>query len=375
MIYLDNNATTVCYPEVSEIIKNYSLKNYGNPNALNSFGKEINNEINIARKNIANQLNCDKNEIFFTSCATESINWALRSSTYYKGKRNKVITSSIEHKAVLNTLKDLKQLSGIEIVKVNPEKNGIVDPEKIIREIDDRTFMVSLMAANNVTGNIQPYKEIGDYLSKTDIFYHIDAVQTIGKLNFSLSNIKTNFASFSGHKFHGPKGIGLLYIKNGTKVRPIITGGGQERGFRSGTQNVAGIIATSVALKISNEKLYDNMIKMKKLRETIIQKSKKLKGIINTDLDNSIVNTLNVSFPGLKGQVLVNALSADNVQIGISSACSSRTDGGQYVLEKAGIKKEIASCSIRISLSSFNSEDEILEFVNKLEKMVNLLKI
>ncbi len=375
MIYLDNNDTTACYKEVCEIVQEYNRKVYGNPNTLNSFGIDINKDINKARKEVANELKCDSKEIFFTSCATESINWALRSSVFFKGKKNKVITTSIEHKAVLNTLKDLKQLNGIDIVEINPEKNGIVDPQKIINKIDENTFMVSLMAVNNVTGNIQPYKEIGDYLSGKDIFYHIDAVQTIGKLEFYLDEVKTDFASFSSHKFHGPKGVGISYIKRGTKVRPIITGGGQEKGFRSGTQNVSGIMGSAVALKKSFENLSENVVKLYKMREIILKKVRELNGIINTDLDNSIVNTLNVSFPGLKGQVLVNGLSLDGVQIGLSSACSSKTDGGQYVLERAGISSETASCAVRISLSNFNNVEEILKFTEKLEKMVNLLKI
>lgn len=374
MIYLDNNATTVVDDKVLAEMQKMYKELYGNPNSIHQFGNTANRLMEESRHRISDCLNCLPKEVYFTSSATESINWALRSSTLFRGKRSRVVTSAVEHKAVLSTLKDLKNIYDIEIIEVKPGKNGIVAPEKITDAIDENTFMVSLMAVNNVTGAIQPYIEIGKFLEGKDIFYHIDAVQTIGKISLDFKKTKCNFASFSGHKFHGPKGVGILYAKKETRLRPLITGGGQERGMRSGTQNVPGIVGTALALEEAYRDLQGTVTRLSKYRELISKAIVELGGNINTPLENSICNTINFSIPGIRGEVLVNALSEDSVYIGTSSACSSRSDGGQYVLDNMNLPEILAIGAVRLSMSRKTTEEEIEIFVEKLKKMVDLLK-
>lgn len=374
MIYLDNNATTRLAPEVLEIMTRYYMQDYANPNSIHSMGLTANMAMEEAREKIASLLGANPREIFFTSCATESINWALRTATSFRGNRKKVITSSIEHKAVLNTFKDLKNTHDIEIVQVPPEKDGVVLAEKILKEIDDDTYLVSLMAVNNVTGAIQPFEQLGNLLAKKGIFYHIDAVQTIGKMPFSLKNSTCDFASFSAHKFHGPKGIGILYVRKNTKLRPFITGGGQERGMRSGTQNVPGIVGTALALELAVNSLEETSTRLNEYRKIIIETVKEIGGVVNTPFDHSIPNTLNVSIPGIRGEILVNALSEEGICVGTSSACSSRSDGGQYVLEAMKANPEQTASAIRISMSRETTEQDILTFIGVLKKLVATLK-
>ncbi|AKI97935.1 cysteine desulfurase family protein [Kosmotoga pacifica] len=373
MIYLDNNATTMLDEYAGEVMYEFYREKYANPNSIHSMGLEANRAMEESREKIAGLLKADPREIYFTGSATESINWALRSATAFRRKRKKVVTSAIEHKAVLNTLKDLQNTYGIEVVYVEPDSRGVIPAEKVIEHVDEDTYLVSLMAVNNVTGAIQPYVEVGKFLEGKDIFYLIDAVQTIGKLKFDFETF-CDFASFSAHKFHGPKGVGILYVRRGTPLRPLLTGGGQERGMRSSTQNVPGIVGTAIALERAIEKLSATERKLKELREMIAKSVLKLGGVINTPLDRSISNTINISIPGIKGETLVNALSEEGICVGTSSACSSRSDGGQYVLKAMKVPEEVAESAIRVSMSRYTTEAEVKDFINKLKEIVSFLK-
>ena len=374
MIYLDNNATTVVEDNVISIMEDAYRNVYGNPNSIHHMGNAANHLIEDAREKISCLLKGNPKEIYFTSSATESINWVLRSATLFRGKKTRVVTTAIEHKAVLNTLKDLKNLYGIEIVEVNPDKDGIVPVESRAEAIDGNTFLVSIMAANNVTGTIQPFVDVGHLLKNRGIMYHIDAVQTIGKLPFDVQKAGCDFASFSAHKFHGPKGTGILYAKSGTKLRPLITGGGQERGMRSGTQNVPGIVGTAAAMELAFSNLTETMAVLGSYKRRIIEEIREIDGRINSHPDNSICNTLNFSLPGIRGEVLVNAMAEDGVCLGTSSACYSRNDGGQNVLDNMVLSKDQGSGAVRLSMSRKTTGEEIETFVAKLKKMVTLLK-
>jgi len=373
MIYLDNNATTKVDRDVLERMNFFHSEAYGNPNAVHHMGIKAENAMEDSRKKIAELLKSKPEEIYFTSCATESINWALRSSVLNRKGKNKVVTTGIEHKAVLDTLRDLKNLYNIEIATVKPDSDGVVSFEKLIEEIDEDTFFVSLMAANNITGAIQPYEEMGNYLENKEILFHIDAVQAIGKLDFNVERARCDFASFSGHKFHGPKGVGLLYAKKGVPIRPVVTGGGQERGMRSGTQNVPGIVGTALALQKSFESLYDDSQRVNDYKIRIIEEIESLGGIVNGSPEKTVVNTINASFTGIKGEVIVNALSEQGVYVGISSACSTLGGEGDYVLNAMDISDEKISGSFRISMSRYTTDEEIDEFIEILRNVVSFL--
>ena len=373
MIYLDNNATTILDEQAGKAMQECFYKIYGNPNSIHPIGLEAYRVMEESREKIAELLKADPREIYFTSSATESINWALRSATSFRGKRKRVITSAIEHKAVLNTLKDLQNSEGIEVIIVEPNKQGIIFAEKLLEHVNEDTYLVSLMAVNNVTGAIQPYEEVGQYLEAKNIFYHIDAVQTIGKTSFNLESF-CNFASFSAHKFHGPKGLGILYVKRGTALRPLLTGGGQERGMRSSTQNVPGVVGTAVAMENAIKELNSTTEKLRLFRDSIVKAVRELGGVVNTPLDHSVPNTVNISIPGVRGETLVNALATSGICIGTSSACSSRNDGGQYVLKAMKVREEISESAVRVSMSRFTTKTEVEDFIKSLREAVMLLK-
>ncbi|MFO7883090.1 MAG: cysteine desulfurase family protein [Kosmotogaceae bacterium] len=373
MIYLDNNATTKVDPDVLSEMNNFHSKTYGNPNAVHHMGVEAENAMKSSREKVAEILKAKPEEIYFTSSATESINWVLRSSVFHRKRRNKVVTSSIEHKAVLDTLRDLKNIYNIKIVVVNPDRNGIVSAKKMINEIDEDTFLVSLMAVNNITGAIQPYEELGKYLINKNIFFHIDAVQTVGKIDFDVEKAQCDFASFSGHKFHGPKGTGILYARKGVPNRPLITGGGQERGMRSGTQNVPGIAGIALAMQRSYEYLDDVGQRLSDYKIKIVETIRSMGGVINSSPDKTIINTVSASFPGIKGEVIVNALSEKGVYVGISSACSTLGGEGDYVLKAMNLDSETIFGSFRISMSRYTTDEEIDKFIEILRNVVSFL--
>ncbi|HNQ69989.1 cysteine desulfurase [Mesotoga sp. HF07.pep.5.2.highcov] len=373
MRYFDNNATTKMESDLAERFAKLCVEEYANPNSMHSFGLREARYLEEARRKIARSLSSDPREIYFTSCATESINWILRSSVLFKGRKKRIVTTSIEHKAVLNTLKDLKASSDIDYTTVGPERNGIVKVAKLLDEVDEETFLVSLMAVNNVTGAIQPYEEIGEELRKRNVLFHLDAVQTIGKIPIDFVSCFCDYASFSAHKFHGPKGVGVTYIRQGAPIRPLITGGGQERGMRSGTQNVPGTAIAATALQRAVECTQESSSRLREYQHRIKETVEELDGVVNTP-ENSISNTVNASFAGIRSEVLVNALSEEGVFVGTSSACSSRGDGGQYVLDSMGLDFSLASSSIRISMSRFTTEEDVAFLIEKLKKTVPLLK-
>ena len=371
--YFDNNATTAMDRDLAGLMLSLCTEEYGNPNSIHSMGIRANKMLEEARLRVAKVLLADPREIFFTSSATESINWILRSCVAFRGKRKKVVTSAIEHKAVLNTLKDLKITHEIEVVEVKPGRDGVIDSRKMLEMVDEETFLVSLMAVNNVTGSIQPFEEVGKVLRDRGVLYHVDAVQTIGKYPFAPAEAFCDFASFSAHKFHGPKGVGITYVKRGASIRAVVTGGGQEKALRSGTQNVPGIVVSSMAMERAVNSMEKTTTKLKGLKERLRLEVEKIGGVVNT-AERSVSNTLNVSFPGVKSEVLANALSTDGVYVGISSACSSRSDSGQYVLDSMGLGAGIASSSLRISMSKFTTVEELEILVERLKKSVSLLK-
>jgi cysteine desulfurase len=375
LIYFDNNATTKVDDEVADIILVYMKELYANPNSNHQFGVDIENDMEEAREQISELLKVLPTEIFFTSCATESINWALKGvAKANKNRGNHIVTSSIEHSAVINTVEQLER-EGFEITYLNVDKNGVINLDELSKSIRDDTILVSLMAANNEVGTIQPIEEAYKIIKQknSETYFHIDGVQAIGKIPFDLEKYQCDFASFSAHKFHGPKGVGILYKHRGRRIFPFITGGSQENGMRAGTQNVPGIVGTSLALKKAFQHVEIMENKIRKIRDDLAQELSKLGAKIVTPLDNSVPNTLAFFFPKLRGDIIVNALSEDEIYVSTTSACSSKIKSFSRVMESMGYSDEASRGMVRISLSHLNNSDEAELFVNKLKYVLKFL--
>jgi len=375
VIYFDNNATTPVESEVADLILKYMTKYYANPNSIHQFGVNIENDLEEAREQISDVFKVLPTEIFFTSCATESINWVLKGVAEANKNRGKhIITSTIEHSAVINTLKQLER-KDFEVSYINVNDKGVIDLNELSKNIRQDTILVSLMAANNEVGTLEPiedaYKIIKEKNEET--YFHIDAVQAIGKIPFDLDRYKCDFASFSAHKFHGPKGVGIFYKRRGTRIFPFITGGSQENGMRAGTQNVPGIIGTAMALKKSTENLDKMNSNIKNVRDHLANELLNMGAKIVTPLENSVPNTLAFFFPNVRGDIIVNALSEEEIYVSTTSACSSKIKSFSRVMESMGYKNDEASGMIRISLSHLNNDNEAELFLIKLKNVLNFL--
>lgn len=376
-IYLDNSATTKPYKEVVDKMLQALTEDYANPSSLHRKGIEVEKNIKLIRQNIAKSIGAKDKEIYFTSGGTESNNTIIRGiANLNKKRKNHIISTVIEHPSVLNTLKDL-ELEGFEITYLNVDENGKIDLNELKESIKPSTCLITIMHVNNEIGSIQPIAEIGKYLKTLDekVYLHVDAIQSYGKINFRPSKYNIDFMSVSGHKFHGPKGIGFMYIKENNRLKPLLTGGGQEIGIRSGTENVPGIYGLGEAVKIINQDL-----------NAVIEKISKLKDMLKREIVNNIddikVNSpedgvchiLNISFRGVKGEVLLHYLEQKGIYVSTGSACSSKKKGS-HVLNAIGLKPDEIEGAIRFSLSDTNSEDQIKEVVNVLKESVNDLRM
>lgn len=376
-IYLDNSATTKPYKEVVDKMLQALTEDYANPSSLHRKGIEVEKNIKLIRQNIAKSIGAKDKEIYFTSGGTESNNTIIRGiANLNKKRKNHIISTVIEHPSVLNTLKDL-ELEGFEITYLNVDENGKIDLNELKESIKPSTCLITIMHVNNEIGSIQPIAEIGKYLKTLDekVYLHVDAIQSYGKINFRPSKYNIDFMSVSGHKFHGPKGIGFMYIKENNRLKPLLTGGGQEIGIRSGTENVPGIYGLGEAVKIINQDL-----------NAVIEKISKLKDMLKREIVNNIddikVNSpedgvchiLNISFRGVKGEVLLHYLEQKGIYVSTGSACSSKKKGS-HVLNAIGLKPDEIEGAIRFSLSDTNSEDQIKKVVNILKESVNDLRM
>jgi len=374
-VYFDNNATTPVDKEVADLIYKYMVSDYANPNSIHGFGNKIEKMMEDARELIAEKLDVMPYEIYFTSCASESINWAIRGickANFRSGKH--IVSSAIEHSATINTLKELEN-DGYTVTLIKTDKPGVIDLKELQQAIREDTVLVSIMAANNETGTLEPVEKIADIIKSKNknTYFHVDGVQAIGKIPFSIRKVNCDMASFSAHKFHGPKGVGISYKKEGIRIFPYLTGGSQERGMRGGTQNTAGIIGSALAMK----KAYDNLEDMKRidtLRHFMAEKITQMGGIIATPLDNSVPNTLAVIFEGVRADSIVSALSDEGIFVSTSSACSSKSSSSNRVMHQMGYTEKQAQGNIRISLSHLNNAKEVDYFLEKLKNVLNFLK-
>lgn len=377
-IYLDNAATTKMNDKVFEEMIPYLKDNYGNPSSAYKIGRDNKEIIENARKEVAEILNASPSEIYFTSGGSEADNMALKGialGNVDKGKH--IITSKIEHPAVLDTCKELER-EGFEISYIGVNENGIVDLTELENKIRKDTILISIMLANNEIGTIQPIKKISKIAKKNNILFHTDSVQAVGNIKIDVQDMNIDALSLSAHKFYGPKGIGVLYLRDGIKFRKYLNGGHQERNRRAGTENVAGIVGLSKAMSLSYENLEENNKRIIELRNYFINEIKKnIKKIkINGDLENRLPGNINVSFEFVEADNILHELDKRGIYISTGSACTTGSIESSHVLRAIGLSDGMAHATIRISIGKYNTKEEIdyaikciVEIVNNLRKL------
>ena len=377
-IYLDYSSTTPVDKRVATKMSECLTLDgaFGNPaSRSHSFGWDSDQLIKDARKNVADLIKCDTKEIVWTSGATESNNLAIKGAAhFYKSKGNHLITLSTEHKAVLDTMRQL-ELEGYSVTYLDPEPNGLLDLEKLKSAITDQTLLVSIMHVNNEIGVIQDLEKIGALLREKKILFHVDAAQSPGKVEIDVDKFNVDLLSLSAHKVYGPKGIGALYVRRKPRVRLVsqMHGGGHERGFRSGTLPTHQIVGMGEAFKIAREEMEDDNKRIKKLRDKFWNQLKDVEEIyLNGDLENRIPGNLNISFNYVEGESLIMAIK--DIAVSSGSACTSASLEPSYVLRALGRDDELAHSSIRITIGKYTTEDEVDYAVDLLKKSVEKLR-
>ena len=371
-IYFDHAATTAVAPEVKEAMEPYFCENYGNASSLYELGYKSKEAINIARGNVAKAINAKPNEIYFTSCGSESDNLAIKGvARAHRQNGNHIITSRIEHPAVLNTCRQLEK-EGFRVTYLNVDKNGFIDLEELKNSINSKTILVSIMFANNEVGTIEPIKEISRIVHSNDAIFHTDAVQAVGNIKIDVKEMGIDLLSMSAHKFYGPKGVGALYVRDGIDFIQLQNGGHQENDKRAGTENVAGIVGLGKAIEIANDNVMQNNEKLLNLRNYCIEQIKnRIPYIrINGDLNSRLPGNINISFLYVNGKDLVKLLAKKGICTSSGSACSSGLPQPSHVLLAMGLSEDIASSALRITLGKENTKEDIDYFVDELEKIV-----
>lgn len=375
IIYMDNNATTKVDEAVLEEMLPYFSRWYGNPSSMHSFGGQVERKIRQARERVAGLLGCEADEIIFTSCGTESDNAAIRGILATVPQKRRIVTSRVEHPAVLSPCRELEH-HGYQVVEIGVDKLGRLDMDELARAIDDNTALVTIMTANNETGVIFPIEEIGAICADRGVPFHTDAVQAVGKVPLNLRNSTISLLSISGHKLHAPKGVGVLYVRRGTRLAPFLMGGHQESNRRGGTENVPGIIGLGKACELAREWMEDENTRVKALRDRL--EAKILEScpdcMVNGDRENRLPNTLNVSFEFIEGESILMLLNQFGICASSGSACTSGSLEPSHVLRAMGVPFTAAHGSIRFSLSRFNTEDEVDFVAEKLPPIVNRLR-
>ncbi len=375
-IYLDHNSTTPLHPEVLEAMLPYYKEAFGNPSTIYSFGQETRKATDEAREKVANLIGASPEEIIFTSGGTEADNLALKGVAAALEKKGKhIITSSIEHHAVLSALEYLEK-RGYKVSFLPVDKHGWLHPGQVEEAITSQTTLISVMHANNEVGTIEPISEIGEIARKAGIYFHTDAIQTIGKIKVNVDDLKVDLLSLSAHKFYGPKGVGALYVRKGTRIHPLLHGGYQERRRRAGTENVAGIVGLAKAAEIASKEMVQQSRRESNLRDRL---EKMIKENINHCRLNGrptrrLPNTLNVSFEFIEGESLILNLDLKGIAASTGSACTSGSLEPSHVLIAMGVPPEIAQGSIRFSLGRDNRKEDIDYTVKNLVEIVGRLR-
>ena len=375
-VYADNAATTQMSDSVLKAMIPLLTDIYGNPSSLHSVGQIAKEHLEAARETVAECIGADPKEIYFTSGGSEADNQAIRSAAYIgarKGKKH-IISSKFEHHAVLHTLDALKK-EGFEVTLLDVYSNGIVKPEDVANAITDETCLVTIMTANNEIGTIQPIAEIGRICKEKGVLFHTDAVQAVGHIPVNVKDMNCDMLSVSAHKFHGPKGVGFLYARKGILLTNIIYGGAQERNKRAGTENMASIVGMATAIKDATDHLQENAEKVTAMRNRLIDG---LKGIersrINGDLEHHLPGTLNMCFEGIEGESLLLLLDAKGICASSGSACTSGSLDPSHVLLSIGVPVEIAHGSLRLSISEYNTMEQMDHIVKSVPEVVSYLR-
>ena len=374
-IYMDNNATTKVADEVIAEMTPYLGQLYGNPSSMHTFGGQVAHKLGEARNRVARLLGCSPEEIIFTSCGTESDNAAIKGALASASNKRTVITTRVEHPAVLSTCRDLEH-HGYNIIEIAVDKNGSLDLDELKDRLDDDVAIVSIMYANNETGTVFPIDEIVSMVKAKGIVFHTDAVQAVGKIPLNLAETPIDLLSLSGHKLHAPKGVGVLYVRKGTRLAPFLVGGHQESGRRAGTENVPSIIALGKACEIAGENIEDENTRVKQLRDRLQA------GItaacpdclINGDVGNRLPNTANISFEFIEGEAILLMLNKFGICASSGSACTSGSLEPSHVLRAMGVPFTAAHGSIRFSLSRYSTEEEVDFVIEKIAPVVNRLR-
>ncbi len=376
-IYADNAATTKLGETAKKAMLPYFDEIYGNPSSLHSAGQRAKEALNKAREAVANAIGAKySSEITFTSGGSEADNQAIVSAAEIGAKKGKkhIISTEFEHHAVLHTLKKLEK-QGFEITLVTPDKNGLISAESIKNEIREDTALVSVMYANNEIGTIQPIEEIGAVCRERGVLFHTDAVQAAGHLHIDVDKQNIDMLSLSAHKFHGPKGVGVLYTKRGIPLTRLIEGGGQEKGRRAGTENIPGIIGLAAALKEATENIDKNAELVRGLRDRIIDGLLEIPNtILNGDREKRLPGNVNVSFEGIEGESLLLLLDDKGIAASSGSACTSASLLPSHVLLAIGTPREVAHGSLRISLSEYNTAEEAEYIISSVKEVVAELR-
>jgi cysteine desulfurase len=374
-IYFDNNATTKVAEEVFDQIRPLFCELYGNPSSMHTFGGQIGRKIGKAREQAAALLGCDPSEIVFTGCGTESDNTAINGTLAAVPNKRKVVTSRIEHPAVLTVCRELEN-RGYTVAEIGVDSQGRLDLDELEQQIDDDTALVTIMYANNETGTIFPIEQIARMVHSRGVVFHTDAVQVAGKIPLNLKDSAIDLLSLSGHKLHAPKGVGALYIRKGTRLSPFMLGGHQEAGRRAGTENVPGIVGLGKACELAAENLEEENNRVKylrdKLEKALLEKCPDCR--LNGAPDNRLPNTCNVSFEYIEGEAILLMLDRYGICASSGSACTSGSLEPSHVLRAMGVPFTAAHGSIRFSLSRYNTEQEIDFTIEKMPAIINQLR-
>ena len=377
--YLDNSATTKAFDEVIEAVKSEMSEYYGNPSSMHIKGFEAEKKIKETTKIIASTLKCDESEIIYTSGGTEADNMALIGiARAYKRSGKHIITSSIEHAAILQSAEFLKE-EGYEITYLSTDSNGVVNLEELENSIREDTILVSVMGVNNEIGTVEPIEKISEIIKKKNpnTLFHVDAVQAYGKIKLIPKKMGIDLLSVSGHKIHGPKGIGFLYVSYKIKIKPIIFGGGQQKNMRSGTENVCGIMGLGAAVKKIFDNFDEDTSRMRELRERMIKGLTECEGVtINgADYENSAPHIVSASVKGVRAEVLLHSLEEKGIYISSGSACASNKPAVSATLKAIGVDKDLLDSTVRFSFSVLTTKDEIDYALENFKETIEKLRL
>lgn len=376
IIYMDNAATTAVSQEALETMMPFFRENFGNPSTIYSVGRNAKKELEIARERVAKALGASPKEIFFTSCGTESDNWAIKGAAFegLKKGKNHIITSKIEHHAVLHTVQYLEK-KGFDVTYLDVDSQGLVNPKDVENAITEKTALVTIMYANNEIGTIEPIEEIGKICKDKGVLFHTDAVQAVGHVPIDVKKQNIDMLSLSAHKFHGPKGIGALYIRKGVRIETFMEGGAQESGKRAGTENTAEIAALGKAIETACTEIEEKNSKLIKKRDKLISELLKIeRSRLNGHREKRLPGNVNISFEGIEGESLLLLLDMAGICASSGSACTSGSLDPSHVLLAIGLPHEIAHGSLRLSLDESNTDEEIDFVIAEVSKAVNRLR-